>query len=344
MRVLVLGGSGFVGCHIVRRLLSSGHEVRVFSRGRLRAEVNVITGDRNYIEASAPALRDFRPDVVIDAIAYTQEQAEGAVAAFRGMAKRIVVLSSGDVYRANDLLFRRIEGAIEPTPLTEQSPLRERLYPYRGAGIPPVDDFSLDDYDKILVERIVLSNPGLPATVLRLPMVYGPGDYTGGKRRFEAYWKRMDDRRPVILLDQQTARWRAPWGYVEDVAEAVVLAVENSNAAGEIYNVCEQDALCVRDWVGELATVAGWRGRIVVVDQPCPPPSLPRSLNTDQNLHMDSTKIRRELGYRETVPRDEALRRTIAWERDHPPARMDPTQFDYAAEDRILATANPADR
>ena len=46
------------------------------------------------------------------------------------------LLSSGDVYRANDILFRRVEGAIEPTPLTESSPLRERFYPYRGIPIP----------------------------------------------------------------------------------------------------------------------------------------------------------------------------------------------------------------
>ena len=47
--------------------------------------------------------------------------------------------------------------------------------------------------------------------------------------------------------------------------------------------------------------------------------------------------IRRKLGYAEPIPRDEALRRTVAWERDHPPATIDPAQYDYAAEDRALA-------
>ena len=93
-------------------------------------------------------------------------------------------------------LFARVPGAIETTPLTESSALRERLYPYRGRRIPGVYDFNWDDYDKILVERAVLNNNDLPATVLRLPMVYGPGAREAVKRRFFVYLKRMDDGRP----------------------------------------------------------------------------------------------------------------------------------------------------
>ena len=55
---------------------------------------------------------------------------------------------------------------------------------------------------------------------------------------------------------------------------------------------------------------------------------------------MDGSRIRRDLGYTEIVSLDEALRRTIDWERAHPPAHVDPAQFDYAAEDAILARAN----
>jgi nucleoside-diphosphate-sugar epimerase len=167
-------------------------------------------------------------------------------------------------------------------------------------------------------------------------MVYGPGDYGGQKRRFWPYWKRMEDGRPAILLDQRTARWRAPWGYVEDVAEAVGLAAESERAAGEVYNVGEH-APDMHGWVQELAAVAGWRGRIVVVDEQCPAPNLPRSLNLDQDLDMDTAKIRRDLKYRETMSRREALERTVAWDREHPPKKIDSAQFDSAAEDAILA-------
>ncbi len=182
----------------------------------------------------------------------------------------------------------------------------------------------------------VLNNSDLPATILRLPMMYGPGARESAKRRFFAYLKRMDDGRPEILLDQRTAKWRAPWGYVSDVAEAVRLAVESERAAGQIYNVCEPDALDKQSWIRELAVAAGWSGRLVVVDEPCPPPNHPRNLNLDQNLDMDTEKIRRVLRYRETLPRSEALEKTVAWDRENPPVDIDPAQFDYTAEDAIL--------
>ena len=343
MRVLVLGGTGFIGPHIVRRLIDQGHQVTVLRRGSgfagLPDGVKVIVGDRNRLEASAREFGDLRPDVVVDVIAFTEEQAKGLIGAFSGIAKRIVVLSSGDVYRANDLLFRRIPGTIDPTPLTESSPLRDRLYPYRGTPVPPIEGFSWDEYDKVLVERVVMSNAELPGTVLRLPMVYGPGDRAGQKRRFWTYLKRMDDGRQAILMDQRTARWRAPWGYVADVAEAVRLAVENERAAGEVYNVAESDGPDLQGWVQELATVVGWHGRITVVDEQCPAPNLPRTLNLDQDLEMDTAKIRRELGYQETLSRREALERNVAWDREHPPKQSDLAQFDYTTEDSILSRA-----
>jgi len=344
MRVLVLGGSGFIAPHIIRRLYELGHRVAVLRRGlaarKLPDGVEVIAGDRNCLMESAADFRQFRPEVVVDVLAFTEAQACGLVATFTGIAERVVVLSSGDVYRANDVLFRRIESTeIEPTPLTEIAPLRDRLYPYRGVSVPPMEGTNFDDYDKILVERAVMGHAALPATILRLPMVYGPGARDVVKRRFWPYLKRMDEGRPAILLDQRTARWRAPFGYAGDVAEAVRLAVENERAAGEIYNVAESAALDMEGWLRELAAVTGWRGRIVVVDEPCPAPNLPRSMNLDQNLNMDSAKIRHELGFQELIPRRQALERTIRWDRDHPPEHTDTAQFDYAAEDAILARA-----
>ena len=343
MRVLILGGTGFIGQQIARRLVDCEHEVAVFHRGPLIAHlpggVSVIQGDRNALERSLDDFRRFRPDVVVDVIAFTQRQAAWFVDTFRGIIKRAVVLSSGDVYRANDILFARAVGEIESTPLVESSPLRERLYPYRGLSIPHAYGINWDEYDKILVERVVLGDGDLPVTVLRLPMVFGPGAPDAARRRFFPYLKRMDDGRPAILLDVRTARWRAPWGYSGDVGEAVRLIVEHDRAAGEIYNVGDPDGLSLESWIQELARVVGWTGQIVAVDETCPPPSFPRTLNLDQHLDMDTSKIRRELGYRERVSRREALVKTVAWDREHPPDSIDPTHFDYRAEDAILRRA-----
>jgi dTDP-D-glucose 4,6-dehydratase len=63
-------------------------------------------------------------------------------------------------------------------------------------------------------------------------------------------------------------------------------------------------------------------------------------LDFTQQYEVDSTRIRHELGYSEIVPFAEALRRTIAWERAHPPEQINPEDFDYAAEDTALAASS----
>ena len=160
-------------------------------------------------------------------IAFTEADALGLVEAFRGLARRTVVISSADVYRAYGRFIGLESGPVEPTPLGEDAPLRTALFPYRQQAKGP-DDFNYS-YDKIPVERIVLGDPNLPATVLRLPMVHGPGDLY---HRLSAYLKRMDDRRPAILVDEGLARWKCPRGYVDNVAAAIALAVVDDRAMG----------------------------------------------------------------------------------------------------------------
>jgi len=184
------------------------------------------------------------------------------------------------------------------------------LFPYRAQAIGP-DDF-LYSYDKIPVERTAMTEPGLPATVLRLPMTYGPGDPF---RRLSPYLKRMDDGRPTIRLDEGLARWKCPRGYVEDVAAAIALAIEDDRATGRIYNIAEPTALTEADWVRRVGEAVGWRGRVETV----PVGRIPVPLDFSQSLDMSSGRIREELGLAESITIAEALERTIAWERANPP-------------------------
>ncbi|MBX6315295.1 MAG: NAD-dependent epimerase/dehydratase family protein [Isosphaeraceae bacterium] len=164
-------------------------------------------------------------------------------------------------------------GPLEPIPIAEDAPLRQRLYPYWGETPRPPDDPRrwADDYDKILVERAVMGEMDLPGTVLRLPMVYGPGDEN---HRLFAYLKRMDDGRPAILLDEVQARWRWARGYVEDIARAIVMAVLDDRAIGRVYNISEPDALTEAEWVQAIGRVVGWRGEVVAVPSDLRPPRL----------------------------------------------------------------------
>jgi nucleoside-diphosphate-sugar epimerase len=328
MRILILGGTRFIGPHVVRRLHHEGHHVAVFHRGRTQAElpgdILHLIGVRLDLSASTTAFRSFAPQVVVDMIAYTEADARSLVATFRGLAERTVILSSGDVYRAYGRFIGTEPGPVEAVPLAEDAPLREVFFPYRSMAKTP-DDLEYG-YDKIPVERVVLAEPDLPATVLRLPMVYGPDDY---QHRLYDYLRRMDDGRRAILLDERMAGWRCTRGYVEDVAAAIVLAIRDPRAAGQIYNVGEATAWTEAEWMRRIGQVVGWRGQVVTV----PPGRLAVPGNVEQDLVMETSRIRRELGYTEMTSPMEALTRTVEWERRHPP---DNRQVDYQMEDRLL--------
>jgi len=338
VRVLVIGGTGFIGPHVVRLLSEQGHDLTVFNRGRSAADlptsIRRISGERAALPAFRAELAHLAPDVVLDMYAMTATDARAVVETLASIARRAVAISSQDVHRAYGRLRGTESGPPDPVPLDEDSPLRERLYPYRGET-PRADDDPerwADDYDKIPVERVYLSRLDLPGTVLRLPAVYGPGD---NQHRLYDHLKRMDDGRPAILVDERAAGWRWTRGYVEDVAAAIALATTDERAAGRVYNVGEPEAYSARDWVRRIADAAGWDGRIIAIPPDRLPASLRFDLNTTQHLVSDSSRIRRELSYAERVSPGEALARTIAWERAHPPA--EPRPFDYAAEDAALA-------
>jgi nucleoside-diphosphate-sugar epimerase len=190
-----------------------------------------------------------------------------------------------------------------------------------------------DEYDKIPVEEAVLGDRELPCAVLRLPMVYGPGDPL---HRFSPVLKRMDDRRPMILLEEKHAAWRSPRGFVENVAAAIALAATSDRAEGRIYNVGDAESLSELEWAQLIAEAADWRGEFVVRPADQTPAHLRRPGNLDQHWVVDTTRIREELGYREPIARGETIRRTIEWERANP-APAAPRALDYAAEDAAIS-------
>ncbi len=333
MKILVIGGTSFLGPPLVRRLVTLGHEVAVFHRGQTHADlppgVVEILGDRHSFADHVPDFRRFGPEVVVDMIAFTEADALGLVGTFPGLARRTVVISSADVYRAYGRFLGTEPGPLEPTPLTEDAPLRSVLFPYRQRSQGPDDLFY--SYDKIPVERVFLGNPDLPGTVLRLPMVHGPGD---PYHRLSPYLKRMDDGRPTILFDEGMARWKCPRGYVEDVAWSIVKAVVDDRAAGRVYNVAEPVAFTEAEWVGKIRDVIGWKGEVVTA----PAGRIPLPYRCEQHLHTDPARIRQELGDIKAVDSFEALARTVAWERANPPAAFQGVGLlDYEAEDSLVA-------
>ncbi len=190
MRVLVLGGTTFIGRRVVERLHDRGDEVLVVHRGQHQpapwVAVDHLHVDRQDLLRHAGVIEEFGAAAVVDTCAMTA----GDVTAVLPVLPEVptVVLSSQDVYQAyTGLRTNRCES---PVPLTEDSELRRDRYPYRGSGLEGVPE----DYEKLDVEEHWLARG---AVVLRLPMVYGPHDQ---QRREDVALRRVRARRPQMPI------------------------------------------------------------------------------------------------------------------------------------------------
>ena len=237
MRALVTGGGGFIGHHLVRRLLGDGHDVRVldnFSTGRRERleglDVGLVEGDLRSYERAHAAIRGTDvvfhlgalpsvPRSVQDPLTTSAVNVEGTLnvllAARDEDVRRVIFASSSSVYGANPVLPKTEED--QPLPIS----------PYG------VSKLSAEHYC-----RTFTTVYGLETVSIRLFNVFGPGQdplsqYAAVVPRFISAL--ASGNRPVVYGDGTQTR---DFTYVEDVIEAFILAVEAPRAAGEIINVC----------------------------------------------------------------------------------------------------------
>ena len=327
MRVVVLGGTRFIGRAVVEELVAHGHEPLVVHRGEHEPDegfpdVEHVHTTRPELPGAAASLARFAPDAAIDCFAMTRDDADLALTALP-QDIRLCVLSSCDVYRAYSTLHR---GEVaDAVPLRERSPVREEHFPYRGQDVPLRADLDLDNYEKLHVEDAYLAYGG---TVLRLPFVYGEHDW---QRREEFVLRRVRAGRSAIPCGAGT--WLASRGYVRDIARAARLALEVDEAAGEIFNLAERATWPVRAWAAHVIAAAGSATQLVTVAEELLPDDLDWTSGAWQHLLIDASKAREELGWTETDP-ETALRRSVAWHLEHPP---DDADDDFAADDAALS-------
>ena len=139
MRILVIGGGGPIGQACIRAFSNREDDVCWTSRGPALV-AGQVQADRTRPDEILKLARSHCADAVIDMTAYTAAETLPLLAALNGQIGRYVMVSSSDVYRNYGLLHRSEAGASDPVPLTEQSPLRTRPFPYRGEQPRGVDD------------------------------------------------------------------------------------------------------------------------------------------------------------------------------------------------------------
>ncbi|HTX51046.1 MAG TPA: NAD-dependent epimerase/dehydratase family protein [Caulobacteraceae bacterium] len=310
MRVLLLGATGFLGPHVVRALDALGVEVVAVSRRAGGA--GGVAADRRDVASLRALARGRRVTTVIDLLAYTEAETLPLWAAMDGLIERWVMASSCDVYRNYEGLHRKAAPAPVLGLFAEDSPLRATRYPYRLDPRRPAEaaDAWMDDYDKIPLEAALLAQPSLGGVVLRLPMVFGPGDR---QRRFRWLLRPMLAGETRLVVDPGWAAWRTTYGYVADVAHALATAAAHPATSGRVFNLGRSDVTDHHDWIGRYAAALGWRGE--VAEAPARPDSPIAALDLRYPLSADTSAFRQVCGWTEPTAFEDALLWTIADER-----------------------------
>src|SRR5579863_3332041 len=246
MKVLVIGGTSFIGRLLVDELVKGGHDVSILHRkpkhdfGR---RVENIMADRNDADALREALSGRRFDVVFDN-AYDWER--GTTAAQVEATVKIV----GD--RINRYLFMSSVAAYgDGLNHKESDPL--------------APDYHSDPYvrHKATTERLLFrmhSQSGLPVVTFRPPFVYGPNT---NYYREQFFWDRLRAGRPVIIPGDGHRLMQ--FAYVNDVVQAMIRSMDDPKAVGEAFNVGDPKPLTQVEVVEKLAKVANVEPTLVRV-------------------------------------------------------------------------------
>ncbi len=201
MRILIVGGTRFVGRHITAAALAAGHEVTLLHRGKTGAslfpEATHLLADRN---EDLSVLKGGSWEATIDVSGYFPHQVDSLASALAGNGGQYVFISSVSVYEAPAQLG-----------YAEDSPVRELSGPVPTSGITAENYGAL----KVLCERAAIDHFGQSTLVVRPTYVIGPHDHSG---RFTYWVHRLarggevlapgDAQAPIQVID---ARDMATW-------------------------------------------------------------------------------------------------------------------------------------
>lgn len=227
MRILVMGGTRFIGVYLTRQLVAQGHEVVLFNRGKKPAPVaglQTIIGDRTDADTLKSKLVGESFDAIFDNNGREQSDTQPLVELFGDKVKHFVYVSSAGVYLKSDQM-PHIEGdAVDPNS--------------RHKG-----KFETEAY---------LQAQGVPFTSVRPVYIYGPQNYNPLESWF---FHRIVRGRPVPIPGN--GMHLTQLGHVQDLAEAMVAILGNDTAIGQIYNISGEKAVTFDGLARACAQAAG---------------------------------------------------------------------------------------
>jgi nucleoside-diphosphate-sugar epimerase len=327
MRILLIGGTLFIGKRLVSRLLQAGHEITLLHRRvehPFGPEVHNVVADRNDAASIRSALAAQRFDGVYD-IAYdmergtTAEQVEATARAVSGGISRYIFISSVAAYGS-------------------------RLNHEEDDPLAPDTDASDYVRNKAASERTLFRmhrESGFPVVTMRPPFVYGPENPFC---RETFFWDRLRIGRPIIVPGD--GKRLMQFVYVDDLVTACVNALTNPAAVGLAFNVANEQPTTHVGFVHTLAKAADAKAEVVRV----PHTVIERNggkvgndpLYFGQYLDMFPItevieRVKRVL-HVEPTPFDAGLQQTYQWYLERGEGR----QPDFSFEDRLIREARTA--
>ncbi len=243
MKVLVLGGSVFVGRSIAKQFINNGDDVYVLNRGNheIIDGAKLIKVDRNDLSAMMEALSSYKFDIVVDGSCYTLSQSEIAYEALKDKVNRFVHISTSAVYLHSEIL-----------------PYREDFE--RGANR-YWGKYSKNKYE---IEQFLFSkhqSDYFPVTLLRPFYLYGPENNI---LREKYVFSRLLHDRPILIPGMGLPV--VQFGHVDDLAECISLVIQKDVTIGKGYNVSGTEYLSLKGWVELCAKAIGVEPKIELVD------------------------------------------------------------------------------
>lgn len=321
-RVLVIGGTLFIGKALVDLLLERGDDVVIMHRGSgtpWGSRVGEIRCDRNDMAGVQAALRDPKFDVVYDNVydwqrgTSAEQVSAAAMASAKDRLRRYVFTSSVAVY--------------PPGGTYDES---DPLVP---AGYPNPYGLQKAESERALFE--LHHHRGIPVTTVRPAFIYGPHNPI---EREAFFWDRLLAGRPVIVPED--GRNTMQWVHVRDVARGAILAANSDRANGRAYNLAGYPPITQLEYVRMLGRVAGKEPRLVFVPreellrkggQLMAPPLYFGAYLDVPPITVRNDRARAELGL-ELIEMEEGLRETFRWYQG-----QQRPQSDVAWEDEVLS-------
>jgi nucleoside-diphosphate-sugar epimerase len=302
-RVLVTGGSGFVGANLARRLLADGHEVHLLLRQRrelwrleeVMGELQVHEGDLVDAASVGRVLEASRPDWIFHL---------AAQGAYPTQTETLPIVQTNLVGTANLLEAAAAVGfeAFVNSGTSSEYGYKDHA-PTEDEWLEPNSTYAVAKAAATMYCRQRARRTGLPVTTLRLYSVYGP--FEEPSRLIPRLIAEGLQGRLPPLVNPTIAR---DYVHVEDACEAYLKAAAAGTEPGAVYNI----GTGVQTTLAEIVDLA--RRLLAVVAEPAWGTMPDRSWDTDVWV-ANSTRVRAELGWAPKLDLEQGLARTIAWYR-----------------------------